>query len=356
MKKVLFTSLIVLCLAMNVQAQWLNNGDNYKTGRLTLGTGNYWAPLTIYSRANTNKNEGVAIAFEGTGYADIGYRFKANGTNYYQVLYNGNHIQWKHYNGTDYIPKMSLSNSGKLGLGVATPSSTLDLVGSAISGGESLLNLKVSDASNDYFNISNATGSSGQFIPMIQGYRDSDNRYSMMFSAITPSSNDHGSIPLMSFDARIRNINGAQSTIATRPLFQWNNFTTTHMTMLANGSLGLGTKNPGSHKLAVEGSIGARMIVCDPSGGWADFVFDPDYQLPTLEAVEQHIAENGHLPEIPSEKEVLDKGINLGEMDAKLLQKIEELTLYMIQSNKRMNKLEQENAELKATVRELKSK
>jgi hypothetical protein len=84
--------------------------------------------------------------------------------------------------------------------------------------------------------------------------------------------------------------------------------------------------------------------------GWSDFVFKKEYNLPTLEEVEKHINEKGHLENIPSEEEVLKNGINLGEMDAKLLQKIEELTMYMIEQNKRMNKLEKENQELKNKI------
>lgn len=68
--------------------------------------------------------------------------------------------------------------------------------------------------------------------------------------------------------------------------------------------------------------------------GWSDFVFKKEYKLPTLEEVENHIAEKGHLENIPSEEEVLKNGINLGEMNAKLLQKIEELTLYVIEMKK----------------------
>jgi hypothetical protein len=67
---------------------------------------------------------------------------------------------------------------------------------------------------------------------------------------------------------------------------------------------------------------------------FADFVFKPDYQLPTLSSVEQHIKDKGYLPEIPSEKEVLENGLDLGNINVKLVQKIEELTLYLIKQEK----------------------
>ena len=99
------------------------------------------------------------------------------------------------------------------------------------------------------------------------------------------------------------------------------------------GSVGIGTTTTGTHKLAVEGTIGAREIKVE-AGTWSDFVFHKDYTLPTLKEVEIHIKENGHLKDIPSEAEVKENGIHLGEMDAKLLQKIEELTLYTIAQDK----------------------
>jgi hypothetical protein len=91
---------------------------------------------------------------------------------------------------------------------------------------------------------------------------------------------------------------------------------------------------------------------------WSDFVFDKGYKLRPLKEVESFIKTNGHLPEIPSAKEVAKEGIDLGAMDAKLLQKVEELTLYMIElkqeleaqqklNDSRMKKLERENKALK---------
>ena len=106
------------------------------------------------------------------------------------------------------------------------------------------------------------------------------------------------------------------------------------LTIEPNGQVGIGTIEMGSHKLAVEGSIIAREIKVQASG-WSDFVFEESYDLPSLEQVEVQIKEKGHLKDIPSAAEVAENGIYLGEMDAKLLQKIEELTLYMIDMNKK---------------------
>ncbi|WP_051884557.1 hypothetical protein [Chryseobacterium luteum] len=87
---------------------------------------------------------------------------------------------------------------------------------------------------------------------------------------------------------------------------------------------------------------------------WADYVFKKDYKLNTLEEVEKHIQKNGHLPNIPSEEEILKKGINVAEMNAKLMEKIEELTLYSIEQNKQIKYLQEENKTLKTQSEDIK--
>lgn len=112
------------------------------------------------------------------------------------------------------------------------------------------------------------------------------------------------------------------------------------MRLDANGNLGIGTTNPGTYKLAVEGTVGVRKLEVKLDS-WADYVFHPQYQLPALNEVEKYIAQHHHLPAIPSEKQVIEKGIDVGEMNKLLLQKVEELTLYLIDQQKRIEVLEQ---------------
>jgi len=101
------------------------------------------------------------------------------------------------------------------------------------------------------------------------------------------------------------------------------------MILTNDGRLGIGTWTPGNYKLAVNGGIRAKYI--DVETGWSDFVFDSDYKLITLEELELYIKENGHLPDMPSSEDVAKNGVNVGETLSKLLQKIEELTLYIIE-------------------------
>jgi len=121
--------------------------------------------------------------------------------------------------------------------------------------------------------------------------------------------------------------------------FKFSNTNGDLMTILSNGNVGIGTANTGSHKLAIEGSIGAREIKVE-ANEWSDFVFEKEYHLPSLKEVENYIKEKGHLKNIPSAEEVEENGIFLGEMNAKLLQKIEELTLYTISQEKKIQKVE----------------
>ncbi|MDR2887352.1 MAG: hypothetical protein LBV26_05030 [Bacteroidales bacterium] len=104
------------------------------------------------------------------------------------------------------------------------------------------------------------------------------------------------------------------------------------MTLKTNGNVGIGTTNPTS-KLTVSGDIYAREIKVNPSAG-ADFVFATDYRLRPLNEVETFIKDNRHLPDIAPADDMVQNGVNMGEMQIQLLQKIEELTLYLIELKK----------------------
>ncbi|WP_160138281.1 hypothetical protein [Chryseobacterium sp. c4a] len=125
---------------------------------------------------------------------------------------------------------------------------------------------------------------------------------------------------------------------ASRPLF----INTLGNNIILNkngGNVGIGMSNP-QNKLDVNGTIHAKEVKIDMSG-WADFVFQKDYPLPSLEEIEKHINEKGHLANIPTTKEIMENGLLLGENQKLLLQKIEELTLYTIEQYK-LNKIQSE--------------
>lgn len=124
---------------------------------------------------------------------------------------------------------------------------------------------------------------------------------------------------------------------------------TTHNSILFlhnNRNVGIGTNDPSS-KLTVNGWIKAEGIKIIQNVVGADFVFEKDYDLMSLDQLESYIDTNKHLPGIPSAEEMKEQGVNLNEFQGKLLQKIEELTLYMI-------KLEKKNQELEKHIKALK--
>jgi hypothetical protein len=124
-----------------------------------------------------------------------------------------------------------------------------------------------------------------------------------------------------------------------------NNGTTPHLTILSTGgNVGIGTTNP-TYPLTVNGTVRAKEVIVDT--GWSDYVFDPGYRLAPLAEVELKIKTEKHLPGIPTAREVRAAGISVGDMQAKLLGKIEELTLHVIAQEKRIEKLEEENRNLR---------
>ncbi|WP_445458160.1 hypothetical protein [Flavobacterium sp. HNIBRBA15423] len=138
--------------------------------------------------------------------------------------------------------------------------------------------------------------------------------------------------------------------------FGSNNFGNYFMYLADNGkvSIGLdpnevntfgGITYPGEYKLFVaQGILTERVrVALRSSADWADYVFKTDYDLLSITELEKYIDEKGHLPNIPSAEEVVKEGIDLGAMDAKLLEKIEELTLYIIKLNKEIEKLKSNN-------------
>ncbi len=141
-----------------------------------------------------------------------------------------------------------------------------------------------------------------------------------------------GKIGYQTFTAGALDIVGAGTTGLNRKIKFWNEGGASF-----KGNVGIGTDNP-TYKLSVLGNIRATEVVVET--GWADYVFNNKYKLKPLNEVEEFIKQNNHLPGIPSAAEVEKNGLHLGDTQKKMMEKIEELTLYIIQLNKRIKELE----------------
>ncbi len=134
----------------------------------------------------------------------------------------------------------------------------------------------------------------------------------------------------------IGNFNGARSTANFGDISGGS----IRMLILQNGNVGIGTTNP-TNKLSVNGNIRSKEVVVE--SGWADYVFDQNYELLSLNDTEKFILENKHLPGIPPAKEIQENGLALGDLQAKMMAKIEELTLHIIELKKEVETLKRRN-------------
>lgn len=159
--------------------------------------------------------------------------------------------------------------------------------------------------------------------------------------------------PLLNFSLNFRESNlnpsyvGAAFRLDSRPdfpLYQWLirlpgqalQQEVVAMALTRAGNLGIGTGTP-QERLSVNGKIRAHEIKVEASN-WPDYVFASEYSLPALSEVKFYVSHNQHLPDMPSAKEVSETGINLGVMNAKLLKKVEELTLYLIEKDEEIKR------------------
>lgn len=210
--------------------------------------------------------------------------------------------------GTEY---MRLSNNGNVGIGTTSPIDKLQIHGTFISTG-------LYEGNGIYFSTTN--GNTNWGVAQITPYIASNN----------------GGVDGYPGGLEFKTKNPGIST----------SFPTTKMVIDANGNVGIGTTSP-DQKLTVNGKIHAQEVIVDLNVPVADYVFAKGYKLMPLPEVEQYVQANSHLPEIPSAAEVKEKGMNMGDMQNQLLKKVEELTLYVIQQDKRIQALEEENKRLK---------
>jgi hypothetical protein len=221
---------------------------------------------------------------------------------------------WRVSKGDYSNPLMLVTSSGKVGIGTENPSGKLDIFGGAVNPTNLIL--------------------SANYI----------NKYRWRFNTFDRGAAIDLDFTASDFDDNQETVLKLTRSTSGRPEFQlYNN------TIVANdGKVGIGSANP-DEKLTVKGKIHAEEIRVDLLVP-ADYVFEKyytgastlkaDYVMPSLAEVEKFTKANNHLPNVPSAQEIKDNGLQLGEMSNVLLQKVEELTLYIIEQNKKIEALE----------------
>jgi hypothetical protein len=256
----------------------------------------------------------------GTAYVD-GHVAASWGTGAFVQLWRDNAIIWKYgsssqglrlgsatdFSANSWTERMRIRDNGFVGIGTADPQAPISL-GPSFGGGKRLL---VYD---------NGAGSvqAGFGVDMSGSFRE--------LSIFHPTSD--GTDGDISFGKRLES-----SGVYTEA-----------MRITAVGNVGIGTQDTKGYKLAVNGNAVFTKVVVKPYGNWPDYVFQPTYRLLPLSDVEQYINQYHHLPGVTSAEEVEKNGLDIGDNQATLLKKIEELTLYAIQQNKKIEEQDQKQA------------
>ncbi|MFN1217271.1 hypothetical protein ACKW6Q_09900 [Chryseobacterium kwangjuense] len=247
-------------------------------------------------------------------------------------------------NATSLVERFSILRNGNIGIGNSVPTEKLDVSGNILVGGASsteginALAIRYEDGSlSNWGSLRSSAASYMSFgvkadPNVAYGWLSSNG--TLNFSKVAMTMGDEG----------IKFFSSTPQTIALNSPVTMNEI----MKISVNGNA------------LLQGKLEAKelKVTLTPT---ADFVFEENYDLPKLEEIEKHIKDKKHLPEIASAKVMEQEGVNVGEFQIKLLQKIEELTLYVIEQNKQLKnqhekiqKLQTENADLKSAVLEIK--
>jgi len=276
-------------------------------------------------------NSGAFRIYDGTNFAGgVGTDAWANsGNNLDFAVYAPNNMNI--YGGGQ--KRITILNSGNVGIGTASPASNLEVKGANTFDAPSVM--RITNNTGDY-------GRVGLILTgRIQDANDAWNFGSLGRNAIVfaqNAANSGANIGATGDEKYSIQLEGNTNSLGFLSKL---NGGAPNLVLTQSGYVGIGTTIPDA-KLAVKGIIHTQEVKVDMAG-WGDYVFDKGYPLKPLSSVKSYIDENHHLPEIPSEAEVIKNGVNVGEMLKLQTKKIEELTLYLIDKDKQLS---EQNAKL----------
>jgi phage gp36-like protein len=343
-----------------------------------------WYPTTVGLELYNRTAQMLPIVFANSGNVGIGASTPSeklevkNGSIYahgatpgmgriVMQLDGANQFEWyptaaglELYNRTAKMLPIVFSNNGNVGIGISTPGAKLDVSGNINATGSISATSNISAAGNAIFNGNVGIGvpTPGEKLEVKNGsiyahgttagmgrivmQLDGANQFEWYPTAAGLELYNRTAQMLPIVFSNNGNVGIGAATPGEKLEVAGNIKATGNISAAGNasftGNVGIGTTNPGSYKLAVEGKIGAREVVVT-TAAWADHVFKPGYKRMSLSEIDEFIKTNRHLPGIPTEKEVRENGVPVGAMQAKLLEKVEELTLEMIAMKKENDQL-----------------
>lgn len=357
---IVFIGIILSSTKLNAQG-WLTNGTKTTTNPLA----NFVGINTANPLAQLHVNNG-SILFDGTTgttpSSGAGTRmmwipsksaFRA-GIIFYSPILNNPVDYWDETNigigscAFNQNTKASGSYSAALGnLTIASGGSSFASGQGTIASGNLSFATNNGSKATGYgsFSMGQGTNANGIYSLATGGYTTAQATFSSTFGNQTEATS------FSSFVIGQYNVTGSYSTtswVSTDPLFiigngQSASSKSNALIVLKNGNVGIGTNltnNTSNYKLSVNGDVRAKKVVVET--GWSDFVFEAEYKLRSLQELEIYIQQYGHLPEIPSANTIENNGADIGELLKLQMQKIEELTLYIIEQEKRIRSLEKE--------------
>ena len=301
-------------LGVGTTSPLINFTSNLSTSVTSTSLSSILAKVT--STGDMSDGFGTGIAFAIQDIADV--------NNYIGNIHavrddadNSGKLLFRTYNEGNIVCGMVIDHIGQVGVGTTTPTTRLEVSGT------------LAAPSNIRIKNSGGTWTGNDEIGRYSFYTSDVSGIGVRELAAIEAVNDHG--------ASASTASGALAFYTSA--YNSPEVEAARITGTGNVLVGKTTQNNSAYKLDVEGIIRANEVIVNTTG--ADFVFAPEYKLPTLSEVEFFIKENNHLPDMAPASEMKERGMNVSEMQTRLLQKVEELTLYTIEQNNAIEELKQ---------------